>query len=314
MADAKLLSIKKEVVYGTGPGLVPADVVWAENVKWSNKGERTMAEVARPSLGPIGGYMTGIHGELTFDTPLAGSPTGGAAPPAWGKILKACGWSEVIYSAQVVYLIADIALGGDSLFVTWREGTRLQALYGARGMVGIKLSERQRPMLSVTLRGIKQPAGTYPRPTGQDTDFTGWQDAAPISPGLTTFTIGPFSPPFRDLQITQNDNVLYSERPGQRSVDLVGPRTWTGKLKCAAAMPGDGALVDLESLAENNTLTSFSLLHNPAPGRTVSISGRGQLLTPAYSDDKGLDVLDADLAFSSLTPQTASPELIIAAY
>lgn len=69
------------------------------------------------SRGPITGGMTV---QLTFDVLLKGSGVAGTAPE-WGKLLKACGWAEVI-TAAAVPVAAEAAASGTTTSLTLAAG------------------------------------------------------------------------------------------------------------------------------------------------------------------------------------------------
>ena len=292
MADRQLGLIKKEVTYGVDPVAAAADTIWMENAKFTPKGERKRAVVDRPGVGPVPGFITDVSGEFTFDTPLANSGTRGTAPN-WGKIAKACGYSEtIVATTSVTYALANNPALSDSLSIVWREGRRLHKLSGSRGMITFKLTDSERPMMSVTLRGLKTPVTDGALLVAADATWAGWQDVPPINQALTSFSFAGQASPFRDLQISQSDNVVFSDRPNQRSVDLVGDRSLTGKLKVGSLLP---SLLNFEALAEAATVSTFSLVHGLSSGSVITINGRAQNNQPTYSDDKGLDVTDVDL-------------------
>lgn len=294
MADRQLLLIKQETVEGTDAAPAAADVVWAESVQFTPKGDRGKTTVDKPGVGPVAGKLTGQYGELTFSTPLIASGTKGTAPN-WGKLVKFCGWTEtIVATTSVTYALAADPSASPSATITWREGRRLHKLLMARGRVGLKLDENQRPMLTHSFKGLKVAVADGAVIAQTDATWTGWADADAITQARTTFTAAGASPPFRSLSIDQSDNVVFSDRPNQKRVDLVGERIFSGKLKVGSLLP---SVLNWESLAEADTVSTFSLVHGATAGKIITINGRFQNGQPSYSDDKGLDVTDVDLGF-----------------
>lgn len=302
MADKSLLWIKKEVTYGVDPTAAAVDTVWAEgSPKFTPKGDRKGAEVAKPGVGAVPGFMTGVHGELTFSTPLAGSGTAGTAPN-WGKLAKAAGYGETVVAVtSVTYAPAFNPTITDSVTIVWREGRRLHKLTGARGKMDIKLDENERPMLMFTFKGLKTVVTDGAILAAADATWTGWADVKPITSGNTTFTFAGAAPPFRSLSLDQSDNVLFADRPNQLVVELLGQRTWAAKCKMGVLLP---SVLNLEALAAADTVSTLSLVHGATGGSIVTVNARFQNGQPTYSDDKGLDVADVDLTLNATALST----------
>lgn len=296
MSSAQLLLIKKEVTYGVDPVAAAVDTVWGENVSFTPQGSRAAATVERPGVGPVAGFMTGVYGELSVQIPLAPSGTKGTAPK-WGYLLKACGWTEtIVATTSVTYGLAADPSASDSLTVYWREDRRLHKLTGARGVTSFKFDENQRPVAVIKLKGLKTPVADGAKPVHADATWTGWSDLRPITQSTTTFTFAGASAPFRSLSIDSSDNVVFSDRPNQRTIDLVGARTLTGKAKMGVLLP---SVLNLETLAENNTISTLALVHGATAGSILTVNARFQNGQPTYSDDKGLDVQECDLTLNA---------------
>ena len=293
MADRQLLLIKQETVEGTDATPAATDVVWAEGVQFTPKGDRSKTTVDKPGVGPVPGKLTGQYGELTFSAPLTASGTKGTVPK-WGFVAKFCGLGEtIVATTSVTYALAADPSASPSATITWREGRRLHKLLMARGRMGLKLDENQRPMLTFSFKGIKVPVADGAVIAHADATWTGWVDADAITQARTTFTVAGASAPFRSLSIDQSDNVLFSDRPNQKRVDLVGERTFSGKLKCGTLLP---SVLNFEALAEADTVSVLSLVHGATAGKIITVNARFQNGEPSYSDDKGLDVTDVDLS------------------
>jgi hypothetical protein len=293
MADRQLLQIKQETTEGTDAAPTATDVVWAEGVQFTPKGDRGKTTVDKPGVGPVAGKLTGQYGELTFSVPLTASGTKGTAPK-WGFLAKFCGFTEtIVATTSVTYGLAADPSASPSGTIAWREGRRTHKLTMARGRMGLKLDENQRPMLTFSFKGLKTAVADGAVIAQADATWTGWVDALPITQGRTTFTVAGASAPFRSLSIDQSDNVVFSDRPNQKRIDLVGERTFTGKLKCGTLLP---SVLNFETLAENDTISTLALVHGATAGNIITVNARFQNGEPSYSDDKGLDVTDVDLS------------------
>jgi len=160
--NRQALFAKKETAYGTPAALTAADVIHAENVRYTPKGEIVKGDPAKPGFGSIPGVVYGEHGELTFDEPLAGSGTPGTAPK-WGLFMKAVGWTETVVATTSVTYALGLPPQADSLTFRWRDAKRTHVLAGARGL---DRGGRQRPFHRRAAPGERRTAGRH-RPVGQ---------------------------------------------------------------------------------------------------------------------------------------------------
>lgn len=294
MEDKQLLWIKVEATPGTDPVAAAADVVWAENAVFMPKtlSGRVSGDPAMAALGGVKSYLYGEYGELTFEVPLAPSGVAGTAPK-WGKLLLACGWSETVVAAtSVTYALAANPAAGNTMSIIWRDGRRKHQLSYARGYCAFAFDEGKRPVIKFVFRGILTPVADGAVIVHADATWTGWADVAPISQAMTTFSYNSAAAPLRSLSCDQTDNVVFSDRPNQKQVDIAGARVWTGKMKISSLLP---SVLNLESLAKANTLATGSLVHGTTAGAIATLSIKAQNDMPTYSKDKGLDVTDVTL-------------------
>lgn len=291
--NRQALFAKKETTYGTAAALTAADVIHAENVRYTPKGETVKGDPAKPGFGSIPGVVYGEHGELTFDVPLAGSGTAGVAPK-WGVFMKAVGWTEtVVADASVTYALGLPPLA-DSLTFRWRDAKRTHVLTGARGRVSLKVTKGQRLMLSFLFRGLHADPTASAAPTPADVTWTGWNDSLPVQQGRTTFSLDGVPMTLRDLSIEAADNVRFTDVPHQENVELLGDIALSGKVK--AGTP-DLAVFNPETKWRTNAIVVGALVHEVgSPGRIVTINTRGQMGSPAYSRDDDQDVFESDFA------------------
>lgn len=292
MEDKQLLLVKTEATPGTDPVAAAADVVWAENPTFTPKGERVGGDPAMAGLGGVKDYMYGQHGELAFEVPLGGSGTAGTAPK-WAKLLIAAGWAETIVAVtSATYALAANPAAGPTVAITWRDGRRLHKLSWARGFTTFSFEEGKRPTAKFVFRGILTPVADGAVIVHADATWTGWNDVDPISQAKTTFSYNSAAMPLRSLSIDQSDNVVFSDRPNQKQVDLAGARTFTGKLKGSSLLP---SVLSFEALANANTLATASLVHGTVAGSILTLTAKCQNEMPSYSKEKGLDVTDVSI-------------------
>lgn len=292
MEQKQLLWAKAEVTSGTDIVPTSAEVLWAENVKFTPKSKAVSGDPAMAALGGVKGYAVEVYGELTFDAPMGGSGAAGTAPK-WGVLMKSAGWSEtVVADTSVTYALAADPQAGGSLSIYWREGRRKHVLTFAKGMAVPSFDEHQRPVLKCTYRGIMTPVADGAVIVNGDAVWTGHNDIDPVNNAMTTFTYGGVAVPLRSLSVSQSDNVVFSDRPNQKRVDLAGARKFTGNVKFSSVLP---SVLNLEALNIANTLSTLVLTHGTTAGKILALTLKAQNEMPSYSTDRGLDVTDAAL-------------------
>jgi hypothetical protein len=97
----RLLLGKLESTYATDPSPATADTLLVRNLNYSPlEGEVLDREFVRPYMGRSGIIRVSSYAKLDFEVEVAGSGTAGS-PPAWGFLLKACGFSATTTAAPI---------------------------------------------------------------------------------------------------------------------------------------------------------------------------------------------------------------------
>jgi hypothetical protein len=293
VSDKSFMIVKKETTYGTDSVPTAVEVFWAENVQYKIvSAGRVRGAPAKPGVGQVAGTVYGEHAELTFEVPLMGSGTAGTAPK-WGPLPKACGWAEAVVAVtSVTYSLAADPRAADSATIVWSDGRRLHKILGFRGRMGVKMTGGQRPVLTFAGRGLYVPVTTRALPAHADATWTGWLDALPIAQGVTTFSFAATAVPLRELSLDPSDNVLFNDLPHQENVQLIGPRTFSGKLKITTQLP---STLNLETPWQAGTISTLALVHGTVAGKIVTVNIKVQNGEPDYGDDKGEDVTTVDI-------------------
>ncbi len=102
---------KIETTVGVDASPVASDAVLVTIPKISINPQIKQTEEVTGSLDGAGPIYTGMTCELSYDVYLKGSGTGGVAPE-WGKLLKACGFSETVLATAVPAAPEACAAGG----------------------------------------------------------------------------------------------------------------------------------------------------------------------------------------------------------
>lgn len=282
--DRQLLLAKQEVTYGLDPVAAAADTIWAENVRYEPTGQRVTPDPAKPGVGAVADHTYGEYAMVSFEVPLVGSGTAGVAPK-WGKLILASGWGETIVpDTSVTYgLLADPLTDSESLTLVWRDGNRrTHKVTGFRANASLRLSAGQRPMIAFTGKGIHSDVTEAIAPLAHaDANFAGWLDSKPVANGATTFSFaGVDDLGIREFTVDQNDTVNFIDVPGQELVRHLGRREFTGQFKITCPLP---SVLNLETKWRTGAVEAWSMVHDTAPGRIVTVNGRSQLIDPRYA-------------------------------
>ncbi|HEY3697669.1 hypothetical protein [Phenylobacterium sp.] len=291
--DRQLLWAKTEVTYGVDPVAVAANTVLAEDITYKLTGQRVKPNPAKPGVGPVPSWTYGEYVEVSFSIPLIGNAAVGSAPK-FGPILLACGWAETLVAVtSASYALVANPKASPSLTLVWRDDRRSHKVVGFRGRLGLKLSAGQRPMITVTGKGLHTDVTTGAALAHADAVFTDWQDARPVAQGATAFTFAAVaSLGLREFSFDQSDNVKFFDLPGQESVELLGERAFTGKVKLTTPLP---SALNFETLWKSGAQQTWSFTHDTVAGRIATVSGRGQVVDPGYGRDNEQDVTDFSL-------------------
>ncbi|CAN7202731.1 phage tail tube protein [Acidovorax sp. LjRoot118] len=129
-------------------------------------GEQVERNLIRPYKGNSGKLFVGEHRKLTCEVELAGSGTPGDVP-AWGPLLRACGFAETItVGTDVVY---EPVSGGEPLLTlySYLDGTKF-VMVDCKGTVSFELNAKGIPIMKFEFIGTYTVATEGAMPTGVD--------------------------------------------------------------------------------------------------------------------------------------------------
>jgi len=145
------LACKAEGTEGSAESLAGADAVPVQNLSFkpsTEMGERPNVSSSLSRWASVAGARSAV---MEFDMELKGSGTAGTAP-AFGKILKCCGFGEtVVPVTSVTYLPASTSISSMTL-AAYIDG-KIQKIWGARGDVGLKLEKGKPGLLHFAFTG-----------------------------------------------------------------------------------------------------------------------------------------------------------------
>lgn len=316
-----VITAKLETTYGTDATPTAA----ADALMVSNQSVKPLVannvdrNVVTGNLGSSEQLVGPAYLELSFDVEIAGSGTATTAP-AWGKLLKACGFAETVQTASVDYLpISDISgVASTSLSMYFYFNGRLYKLLGARGTFSLIMKVGDKPVFRFRFIGKNGglTAVALPSPT-----LTAWKtpvipsdvNTADVILGAVTYTAasgtvsGGSAFTSSGIEIDIGNTVVFQPLIGADTAEIAG-RAVVGKL--ARDLIAAQAVADMADILANTT-TALGFTHGTAAGNTVVLHApKVQRINPDFENlnDSALDTVD--LRF---VPSSGNDELRIVA-
>lgn len=284
------LLAKVETTYGTDA--VPtgaANAMLISNVTLTPL-ENDMAQrnFVRPYLGTNQELVAASRATLDFEVEIAGSGAAGTAP-AWGALLRACGFSETI-SAGISAVYAPVSATFDSISMyTFVDGVK-HALLGARGTVDFNFKDKAVPTLKFKMTGLYAVPADLANPA---LTLTSWQIPLAMNNANTSgFTLHGYAGVLSDLTLTMANNIVHRNLVGTEEIQLTD-RKPTGSITIEAVHM---AQKDYFSLANTAALGALALTHGTTAGNKIIFSVPNvQLTKPTYADLNGVRMLQMSL-------------------
>ena len=310
---------KLEATYGTDS--VPTGAADALLISNQSINPLVASNVDRGTItGNLGSFeqLVGTnYVECSFDIDLAGSGTATTAP-AWGKLLKACGFAETTQTASVDYTpISDISgVASTSLTIYYYLDGQLHKLLGARGTFSIEAGVGERPVLRFRFLGRN---GGLTAATNATPTLTAWRtpltitdaNSGDVTLGALTYTAatgvlsGGTIFPSRGLRLDIANNVVFQPLLGGETVEIA-QRDPTGSVSLdLTAAQAVTAMADVLA----NTTTGVGLTHGTTAGNIVVLHApKVQRINPGVEDLNGNAMHTYALR---LLPTTGNDELRI---
>jgi hypothetical protein len=213
--------------------------------------------------------------EVSFEVEIAGSGTPTTAP-AWGKLLKACGFAETVQTASVDYLPTSTFGASTSLSIYYYLDGQLHKLLGARGTFTIAMGVGERPVFRFRFVGKN---GGLTAATNAVPTLTAWRtpvvvtdpNTGDITLGSLTYTAatgvlsGGTAFTSRGLSLDIGNNVVFQPLLGAETVEIT-QREITGSISLdLTAAQAVTAMTDVLA----NTTTGLGLTHGTTAGNIV---------------------------------------------
>jgi hypothetical protein len=245
--------------------------------------------------------LTQLSTQVSFEIELAGAGAAGTAP-AWGPLLRACGFSETIDTGvDVTY--APRSTGFESVTIYFNNDGILHKMLGARGTFELDVTVKQIPVLKFTFTGKY----TAPADTAVPTcDFSDFQiPKIPSTANTTNFSLFSYAGALESLQLNLGGEVNYRTLIGDESVLFVD-RKPSGIMVIEAPLL---ATKDFFAIAAAGTTGALALQHGQTAGNIVTLSApRVSLGNIGYQDSEGVQMLSLPFV---IAPDSGNDELEI---
>lgn len=312
-----LILFKLEPTYGTDA--VPTGAADALLVSAPSVTPLVATNVGRDLVrGYLGGseQLVGTnYVEVSFTLELAGSGTA-TTPPAWGRVLKACGFAETVAAASVDYLPTSAFGASTSATIYYYVDGQVHRLVGARGTFTMGMGVGERPVMN--FRFIGKNAGLVAQANPAAT-LTAWRtplvvtdtNSADLLLGTLTYTpatgviSGGTAYTGKGLEVDVGNSLAFTPLVGAETVDIT-QREVTGNISLdLTAAQAVSFMTDVLA----NTVTGLGFTHGTTAGNIVAVySPVAQRLSPGVEDLNGNAMHTYQVRMS---PSTGNDELRI---
>lgn len=300
-----IILAKIESAYGTDP--TPTG---AANAILCSEPEVTPLEAEYASRDLVRSYI-GASEQLPgiakvacrFSVEISGSGAAGTAP-AYGPLLRACGFDETI-TGGVSVAYAPVSASFESITIYYNRDGVLHELNGCRGTVTLNLEVGQIPRYEFEFTGIHVAPTDVALPTPT---YSGFVTPLPVNRVNTpTFSLHSYSGIMQTLNLQAGNEVAHHSFVGASNDEvMITNRSAAGSIVMESVLV---ATKDWFGIAKAGTTGALSLVHGTAAGNIVTLAAPAvQITNPNYGDADGVSMLNADLV---LMPSSGNDELTI---
>lgn len=279
-----------------------ANALQATNVQLTPMEAREISrDLDRPYLGGQPQLLVDTHVALSFEIELAGAGTAGT-PPAYGPLLRACGFAETVTPESDVQY-DPVSASHESVSIYFNQDGTNHKLLGSRGSVALRYRAGEIPKLLFRFLGLFADPAVVALPS---VTLSAWQDPLPVSDANTpTFKLGNFSAVMQEAELDIGNDVQFRGLVGEESI-LIVDRAGSGRIAIEAPALGT---MDFFALAKEHTRVALSLVHGTEAGNIVEVSApKFQIGRPSYENSQNLVHLRIP---GVLTPNAGNDELAI---
>jgi len=256
----------------------------------------------RPYMGNSGQIATTQYAQVECEVELAGSGLAGTAP-AWGALLRACGFSEtIVASTSVTY--APVSSAFERLSLHYYLDGLFHQIIDAVGTVTLDITSKAIPFLRFRFMGAYKPIIDQAMPSG--VSYTRFVKPQAVNKANTpTWSLGGYQ------------GCLQSA-----SVDVANQLVWRSLISCEGAQitnrnPTGALSLELPSIAALNwprmvldsENVALAIQHGKTAGNIVELlTPTAQLTNPTYSEADDVAMLGLQM---NLTPNAGNDEIKI---
>lgn len=279
------------LVRGLTPVPISADYVGRDNV--------------RPYMGNSSQLAAGIHRQIEFEMELAGSGTPGT-PPAWGPLLKACGFSQTVNASPTEVFYKPISDSIPTLTMYFYiDGVRGKML-GCVGTVVFDFTSKAIPVMRFRFIGEYQAMTDTALPT--DANYSSF--LAPVTVGKVfspSFTIHGNAACLQSLSIDMACNLVYRDLVGCGGPSITD-RAPTGQV--VLEFPSVATYAWDEAI-KNSTEGTLAFTHGTTAGNIITVECPVVTCNNAsFTNQDGIVMLSLGL---SVNPSLGNDEIVITA-
>lgn len=277
------LLVKAETVYGTDP--VPtgaANALLAQNVKINPmKGSDVKRDYDRPYFSAAPTVPVGLHMTISFEVEVKGSGVAGT-PPAYGPLLRACKWAQVIVASTSVAYTPHSGTQ-ESCTIYWYLDGQLYKLVGARGTFSYKLNAQGIVVLAFEMTGLWAAPSTTAIPTVTlGTQLSQFPQVA-TSANTPTFTYGATPLILRNFTFDAGNEVKPRFLVGSESIMITNAEEM---IKFTIETPPLATFNPIALAAAANT-AAMVLVHGTGAGKICTLNMPAvQIARPEGFDDQ----------------------------
>src|SRR5574341_833282 len=279
----KVILSKIEAVYGVDAAPVAATdalLVRNCNIRPVNT-ELVDRELVKSYLGHDEQIPVMAGRAIDFEVEMVGSGADGVAP-AWGKLLRACGFAETI-NGLVDVSYSPVSAAFDSLTKHYHKDALRHIALGCRGSVRMRMTPRQIPVFAFSFMGLYGGNAdiALPSPT-----LTAWQKPIAVNNANTSaFTLHGFAGTLYGFDIDLAAQLVHRNLVGGEDV-LITDRAPVGNIEIEVPTI---AAKDFFTIARDGTLGALTITHGIVAEYKVKIDLPAvQLLNPEYTDRDGV--------------------------
>jgi hypothetical protein len=288
----RLLLAAVEQTYGTFETIAGTDAILVSSLDCQPLDPGLVdRELVLPYFGNRPKIISQRVGTVTFDAELAGSGTAGTAP-AWGKLLRACGFGEtIVANTSVTYAPAMASIAGIS-FDFNNDGNR-HRLAGCRGNATFNLAVGEIPRISFEFFGIYVAAGVEAQlsPT-----FANQVAPVVVNSANTTNVnvLGLTTACMESFNLNLGNEIPLRQLAGCSAQYPITNRAPSGEVVIEAPVIGSSAgEKDYFAQVISQATGTIAWQHGQTAGNIITLSmGQCNIDGPTYSDSDGVQMLN----------------------